>query len=417
MVGNPLRWLGGKIDIKVEVETLLEGGGVWDSEESGQGWDEATWALFAWTDITEWVEDLWISRGQPRWDARFRAGSLTLKLNNITGLFTPGVGPELDAIAWRPGRGIRVFAYPDPTDPDDRVPLFTGRIDDTRDTFEAISTNVVATVRALDALGDMHAFNPPMLETLTGVQATDVRVSTALDRMGWPFALRDLQAGAHTVQTSTLAQTTLEECQRAAEAEGGALWADTENRVVFKARDWLTTDAHAVDVQGHLGYTSEQEAGVPYAPIVDASTSWETARIRNDVQFARVGGDAYRAQNTDSQVLYGRRTYQRFDFLCNTDAQVEFLADRYVLAYKDLRLRVDSVSVAANADPDNEDLNRLFYAIDFGDLLQVRLDTGRGWSIEREGHVIGVDHHITPDDWNITYTLDDAALAVEEESS
>lgn len=413
IASNPLRWLGGKIDIRVEVEVLAEGGGVWDVGE----WDTAHWATFDWYDITKYVESIHISRGQPKWESRYAAGSCKLILDNTSGLFNPEVEPHLDAVPWRPGRRLRVLAFPDPSSPSTFYPLFTGRIDDSGDSFDFGTRDVVNTTRALDALADLHAFNPLALETATGVQSTDARVHAALDRLDWPEERRDIQEGEHTMQTSYLAQTTLEECQRAAEAEGGALFADTENKVVFRARDWLTTDTRSTEIQGYLGYATEQEEGVPHAPISAIKTSWDIYRIVNHATFARTGGSAYVAEDTDSKAVYGVRTYQRLDFQNNSDSEVEFLADRYIEARSGLppRIRVDEVTIGANPDPDNEDLNRLFYDTQFGDLLAVKVDSEWGWSFECLGHVIGIEHNITPEDWEVTFTLDDALIPEEDE--
>lgn len=834
IASNPLRWLGGKIDIRVEVEVLAEGGGVWDVGE----WDTATWATFDWYDITRYVESIHISRGQPKWESRYAAGSCKLTLDNTSGLFNPEVEPHLDAVPWRPGRRLRVLAFPDPSSPSTFYPLFTGRIDDSGDSFDFGTRDIVNTTRALDALADLHAFNPLALETATGVQSTDARVHAALDRMGWPAEFRLVQEGKHTMQTSFLAQTTLEECQRAAEAEGGALFADAYNRVVFKNRDWLsrgatipagvivgwadvdanipegwsrvsaldgrylkqipdnttdpgttggsaththTTSGHthsvnhshtggstaagsgatntgsgiaggrtpethihtlpttgsatvssqsaspslgsassevsrkeysfiesdgspteipvgaiaiwaddsapagwqaedsdgadtsrspymkgatgagsktfievtshshtigshthsgtshghtsgnadddaeaiaqganissgntransihqhpitvnnqatasltsasggtsgaansidhdpaftrtlfvektvggkapvglitiwtgsldsipsgwilcdgnngtpdycqgrflrhkgsgtvgqtggggghthsggshthstsghshtltvgaatststlsssganpissgshthtastnsttppvgsassgtsssedieppyievayimfvgeesrSTEIQGYLGYPTEQAEGVPHAPISAIRPSWDIYRIVNHATFARTGGPAYVAEDTDSKAVYGVRTYQRLDFQNNSDSEVEFLADRYIEARSGLppRIRVDEVTIGANPDPDNEDLNRLFYDTQFGDLLAVKVDSEWGWSFECLGHVIGIEHNITPEDWEVTFTLDDALIPEEDES-
>ena len=42
------------------------------------------------------------------------------------------------------------------------------------------------------------------------------------------------------------------------------------------------------------------------------------------------------------------------------------------------------------------------------DLLAVQLTTPWGWMVEREVHVVAMDHAITADDWTVRYRLDDA---------
>src|SRR5690606_11582850 len=114
-----------------------------------------------------------------------------------------------------------------------------------------------------DFMADWQAFNPLALETPTGVQRTDQRVAAALDRLGWPEEDRDIQVGEHTMQSSFLAQSVLEECQRAAESEGGAFFCGPDGKAVFKARDWLTTDERSTTIQGYLGYEQIPEVEEP----------------------------------------------------------------------------------------------------------------------------------------------------------
>ena len=135
-----------------------------------------------------------------------------------------------------------------------RVPLFTGRFEgltgDPADAGHAIT----ASLQLFDFMGDWAAYDP--LETTdTGNQRTNLRVQAALDRYGWPADERDIQVGDHRVTGSTLSDTTLEECQRAADAEGGAFFCLKDGLAVFKSKDWLTTDTRSTVIQGYVGYT------------------------------------------------------------------------------------------------------------------------------------------------------------------
>lgn len=250
-------------------------------------------------------------------------------------------------------------------------------------------------------------FNPPMLSTPTGVQLTSARVAAALDRMDWPSALRFIETGKHSMQTSHLAQSVLEECSRAAEAEGGAFYCDAAGRAVFRARDWLTTNTRSTVVQAYIGYDTVPDGALSY-PLEKVTTSWELAEVANQVSYARVGGSVYTVGDPTSQTLHGVRSYSRFDFRNSSDTDVAFLADRHLEIAKDLRLRVRSAQISGVADPGNDDLNRLLYAAEFGDLLAVRMATGHGWDITRDCQVVGIHHNITGGDWAVTFTLDDA---------
>lgn len=421
MPGQVLRWVGGKIDIRVAIATNLdpEGAALYDEAL----YDESFYASenLAWEDISEFVEQITYRRGAERWDSRFTTGTGTIVLDNTTGLFTPiGDGANPWSLPFRPGRLVRVTAHPDPTS-EDEVVLFTGRIDSSEDEFDDAGFLLTTTLMLFDVLGDLAGINPPALESATGVQSTHARVNAALDRAEVPSEVRDIQTGEHTMQTSFLAQSVLEECQRAADAEGGAFFALGDGTLVFKARDWLISDERSVQVQGYLGYDTEQDPDVPHAAIEDVETSWELARVRNDISYARSEGTVQRVFDEDSIVKYGSgagageglrspRTYQRFDLHNNSDDEVLFLAERDLKMSKEARIRVESVQIIANDDPDNEDLNRLFYDAQLGDLLSVKVKTGHGWSFERLVTLLGESGVITAEDWKVVFTVDDSPI-------
>lgn len=635
---QPLRWLGGPVDVRVQVATVefSEGHGLWDIGL----WDEALWAPseLGWADISQYVISVTRKVGQDRWHSRFGAASLIVKLDNTTGIFSPTAQVPAGQVPYRPGRLIRLVVLPDP-DSDSIRALFTGRIQSSIDSVDPAGHTAVATVTALDMLADLHIINLLALETATGVQTTSERVHAALDRANWPSERRLIQGGQHSVQTSYLAQSVLEECQRAAEAEGGAFFCNGDGVLVFKARDWLlggeasmdayadatldktpvaywrmgddadistdstgngytltwngspttTTDgvigdsvavvldgsndyatvategdlnlhdsnftiemwlkpdesmvsstvlscrasanplyeisydpllqrasffpytgagsgltmaslrmpvgewshlvvtvqlnqagdqrlislyvngervvssgtsyvpddasrtwnlgrravandqyfkgaiselaiyakaltdtevahqydarnrdlnARSAEVQAYLGYDPDPD--VPSAELVGVKHSWELARVINEVTFARIGGDTYTASDSTSQDDYGKRTYQRLDFQNNSDEQVEFLADRFLAAYKDLRVRIDEAEIAAG---ESETDFRPFYDLTIGDLVSVQANLNNQWTLTQEAHVIGVTDVITADEWRRTLRLDDSAIA------
>lgn len=636
-VGQILRWLGGKIDIKVEASLAIEAdGALW-----GIGlWDQSAWASVdgLYEDISEYVMGVEIERGFERWGDRPLAGRLTVELDNTDGRFTPDAGAEPFDYSFRPGRKMRVLAYPDP-EAEGAVALITARVDESQDVAADAGADIVANAVATDALAELGAIDPPA-GSATGVQRSDQRVTAALDNVSWPADQRAIDVGLVDVQSSTLAGTPLEEIMRAAEAEGGLAYADAENRIVFRWRNWLVggieptmepyalaveaseplaywrmsgaaadadetgnghdltwnggpatqqdgvrSDDEAVsldqtndyatvaseaalelaqdmtiemwvrphdssgsdqaiitcrgastplyeiyrnpsdqaytfypgasagvgeglgtgfpanewthlvvtvrwtltsrtilgyvngvlqggatrpfqpgaetrainigrrataadlyfdgdiselaiydrvlsadeilshyqaqeapnvrstEIQGYIGYGDDvPDPSVPSSELVGVEWSYETARVENDVQLARTGGSAQQAQDINSQIRYGRRSYQFFDLINNTDTDVAFLAARRLASNRDLRRRIESVTLAANADPDNDDLNRLFYTLQIGDLVSVKVQTLHGWSFEGLGHVFGIKHRITPDDWEVTYRIDDSLI-------
>lgn len=423
--GQILHWLGGPVDVRVEIDTGLEGSALADWD--GAQWDEELWGLDdpGWADLTPYVFAVNINGGSRRWGERFDARSAVVTVDDTTGIFTPESGVDPWPLPFRPGRTLRIVAIPDEST-GVKWPIFTGEIDSTQDLYDDAGHAITTDIFCNDFLARMARVNPLMMATATGVQTTDERVDAALDRMSDPPE-RDVQTGLHTMQTSFLAQTVLEECQRAADAEGGAFYMSGDGTATFRARDWLITDARSVNIQGYLGYT---ELPVPAsasvwdtavwdtdiwegfernaAHILSVTASWETARIVNDVSFARVGSVVQESEDLTSQDQHGIRSYQRTDLENNADTEVAFLADRHVTAFKDSRMRVEEVTVTTVEDAEGEDRHRLFYDTQFGDRLSILIQSAWGWSVEKEVHVMGISHQITGDDWTATFQLDDA---------
>lgn len=412
-VGHPAQivsWLGGQVAVRVEVDLGPgEGvGGVWDESL----WDEGVWGEESptWTDISEWVLEIQIDYGFQRWGERSSAGTCSVLVDNTLGYFTPDGTAEAPFFRpYRLGRRLRVVAIPDPTDPDTVVPQFTGRIDSSNDLFDQGGFEVTATIACTDFMGSW-ARSQPAPSAATGVQRSDLRVAAALDKFGWSATDRDLQVGTHDLLSSTLAETTLEEAQLAADAEGGAFFSSKDGLATFKNRDWLISDARSITIQGYVGY-EDAPTGEQAAHAVDVQTSNELARVANDVQFTREGGSLQQVQDAASQVLTnGPITYAKTGLQNDSDVDVLTLAERYLEAFKDPRIRLDSVTIVGVEDPGNDDLNRLLWDTELGDRLSVLVSPPWGWEIEREVHVMGISHTITGSEWSATFRLDDAQI-------
>jgi hypothetical protein len=293
-LAQSLLWAGGQIDVRVEVDTGTTGSG-----DEFALWGEDLWAEFlwgssapGWLDLSIFVLTLDFDGGAERWGQRFKTGSATIILDNTTGIFTQ----DADVVKpfhlpFRPGRKIRVVAIPDPSaDPESvgyRVPLFTGVIDSTSDDYAYGAWDNTTRVLCFDNGAVWSGFNPPMLSTPTGVELSSDRITSALDRLNWPVDDRDIQTGEHSLQSSDLAQSTWEECQTAADAEGGAFFAGKDGKAVFKSRDWLSVEDP--DDSGVVVLSFASPAGSPYDLAWDGSSLWHTDDVTNTVYLLICG--------------------------------------------------------------------------------------------------------------------------------
>ena len=132
-------------------------GGAWDSAR----WDEDIWgsAGGAWEDATQYVIQVDTTAGAQRWGDRFEAGTASVYLNNVEGIFTPISGVEAPFFReWQLGRRIRLVAIPDP-DTDVKVPLWTGRIESSYDTYVDAQYGITTVLQCVDFMGDL-VFSP-----------------------------------------------------------------------------------------------------------------------------------------------------------------------------------------------------------------------------------------------------------------
>ena len=304
----------------------------------------------------------------------------------------PGV---VGRLALRPGRWIRLSANAQ----QGYVPVFTGTIDGIEEIYDQAGDNIVSNLQCT-GFGALFAVeNPPALENAVGGgERTDQRVTRILDEILWFEEARALDVGQHTMISSTLARSRTEEMQRAADAEGGIFFFDGDGIATFRNYDFLETSDRSVNVQYQPG------SGIQGQPeVVGIKSDWEAGRVSNDIQMARDGGEAVRIQNTTSQSLYGRRSYQRFDFEVETDVQVEALADQFLLRRQYDRLSVDEATLWARTAA----AAQLLFETQIGDRLRIHVITNRGWSYAVEVWVIGIRYNVSASDWTAIYRLAD----------
>jgi len=273
--------------------------------------------------------------------------------------------------------------------------LWRGFVEGIDDSYQP-SDRPSASVRGQDGLAQVAHVDLPERAPLGAGDTSDVRIGRILDAADWPVTWRALEAGQVTVQATNLARNLADELGITADSEGGVVYAGTDGRVYFRNRDWLRIAPYAVAVQATIG---------PGGPICasEHTVVRDAADVRNDVSLARAGGTMLRYTDEDSIALYRRRTYNRGDLICETDAQVALLAQRLIGARARSTIRLTDVAVpvvdAASA--------AFVAAVDYGWRLVVSwADGAESWS--RTVHVMGVTHQIRPDSWTVTLAVDDA---------
>jgi len=395
-------WAGGDVQFRVSLSL-----GLVDGPDSPALWDDAQWDLNEWSsggvgeaywyDVTAYALRVETSFGKDRFEEAFRTGRFKLILDNQTGIWNPIAGQSPNfKLSLRPGRWFKVEAYTDITG---WLPMFTGYVDAINDAYTSGGFGIDTIVSGYGFSGVMQMDRLPPLETpLPAGELSSDRVIWLLDRWGWPDDFRNIQTGTATLAASDIPGSTLDEMQKAAEAEGGGIFFDQAAIPTFKAREWLKLDPRSVNVQYRIGGPGSDIDPLDY--IVD----WSAQRIYNDVQLTRRDGIMQRATDTTSWSRYFRRTFKRTGLENDNDTDVLELADRFLAAFAYDRIRIESVDVWP------KDAQRAAIALEtrLGDLIEATVSTGAGWGYTAEAHVMRIDHVVTASDWEMTLRLDDS---------
>jgi hypothetical protein len=358
----------------------LWGGGQWSGLEP------------SWVDATDRLSEVNVQRGRRTWLDRIGMSSAVVQADNADGWLTWNPS-TLGAQAVRPGIPFRVWATVHESGA--HCDLWRGFIEGIDDAYQP-SKRPVASLRAQDALAQVAHVNLPARDPEGGGETSDLRAARILAAADWPPEWQALEPGQVTVQETNLARNLTDELGITADSEGGVAYAGTDGRLYFRNRDWLRVAPYAVTVQAVIG---------PGGPVCASGHTVvrDAADVRNDVSLAHAGGTMRRFTDPDSIALYRRRTYSRGDLICETDEQVDLLAQRLLGSRSKSTVRLTDVAVpvvdAASA--------AFVAAVDYGWRLVVSWAEGdESWS--REVHVMGITHQIRPAGWTVTLAVDDA---------
>jgi hypothetical protein len=379
--------------------------GRWDTAQ----WDDAasgTWSGLepVWRTVDPCaLLDVNIDRGRSRALERFGASSASVTADDASGWLSWSADVQPSQLPVRPGTELRIRATLLPTG--DAQPLWRGFVETVDDAF-APSDRPAAKLTCQDALAQLAHIDPLETDPPVGAgERSDERIGRLLDIADWPDEWRDLDVGLITVQATNLARNIVDDIGITADSEGGAAFADRDGNVAFRNRDWLRARAFAQTVQASIGGRESDVCGAGYEMTLSG------ADILNDIQLGRAGGTMRRYVDTGSISLYRQRTFNRSDYVCETDAQIDVLGNRMLNVRSDATARVPTLTIQATDDIETW---AFVLAVDYGWRILVtytpadELARGgvAGWS--REMHVQGVSHQITPAGWQTTLRVDDA---------
>jgi hypothetical protein len=332
-------------------------------------------------DITDRLISASTSRGKNTALDRIDAGQLNIVLDNFDRLFDPLYADGFYFTQLIPGKEIRISC--------NGFPVIYGTIDDLDIAYEPGNRSVVS-MQATDGLSTLTINNLP--EVFPDVELSGARVTRILDlpEVNWPTDKRDIDTGNSFMSDTDISEGTqaVSYLQLIATSEAGEVFVSKDNHFVFKARnsppgviDLIFSDEGAIE-----GYT--------VIPFAELGVVYGTEELYNRIvltnDFDLFPEEAY-AEDAESQLVYGPRSYTIDGLLNNDPEDLQFLADFLLARFKEPQYRFSSLSVIL--DILSEAQQNEVLDLEIGDIVQVRFTpSGIPPAIEQYVRVIGISH-------------------------
>jgi hypothetical protein len=346
-------------------------------------------------DITDRLLSATTSRGKNQALDRIDAGNLNIVLDNTDRLFDPLYADGFYFGQLIPGRELRISC--------NGFPVIYGTIDDL-DIAYAPGNRSNVSMTASDGLSTLTVNNLP--EVFPDVELSGARVTRILDlpEVDWAVDRRSIEVGNTLLSDVEITEGTgaIEYLQLIATSESGEIFVSKDNKFVFKQRNTIPNLPNII-------FTDEPAVeGFTVIPFADLGVVYGTEELFNRVVLTNnfdLDPEQATAEDLDSQILYGPRSYTVNGLLNNSGTDLQFLADFLLLRFKEPQYRFSSVSVVMDTlstEQQDEVLD-----LEIGDIVQVRFTpSGIPPAIEQYVRVIGISHDWGNDEKRINLGLE-----------
>jgi hypothetical protein len=346
-------------------------------------------------DITDRLVSANTSRGKNTALDRIDAGQLNIVLDNFDRLFDPLYEDGFYYSQLIPGREIRISC--------NGFPVIYGFVDDLDIAYEPGNRSIVS-FQASDALSNLTTNNLP--EVTPTVELSGARVTRILDlpEVAWPTDKRSIDTGNSFMSDTDISEGTqaVAYLQLVATSEAGEVFVSKDGNFVFKARNSPpgVIDLFFTDEDSIPGYTT-----VPFSElevVYGSEQLYNRIVLSND--FPLFPEEAI-AEDTDSQVVYGARSYTADGLLNNDPEDLQFLADFLLARFKEPQYRFSSLSVVMDVLTEGQQNEVL--DLEIGDIVQVKFTpSGIPPAIEQFVRVIGISHDWSNNEKRINLALE-----------
>jgi hypothetical protein len=365
-------------------------------------------------DITDRLVSASTSRGKNTALDRIDAGQLNLVVDNFDRLFDPLYEDGFYYSQLIPGREIRISC--------NGFPVIYGFVDDLDIAYEPGNRSVVS-FQAADALSNLTINNLP--EVFPDVELSGARVTRILDlpEVAWPTDKRSIDTGNSFMSDTDISEGTqaVAYLQLIATSEAGEVFVSKDGNLVFKARN---SPPGVID----LFFTDEASIeGFTVIPFAELGVVYGSEQLYNRIVLTNdqpTFPDEAIAEDAESQLVYGPRSYTINGLLNNEPSDLQFLADFLLARFKEPQYRFESLSVVM--DILSEEQQNEVLDLEIGDVVQVKFTpSGIPPAIEQYVRVIGISHDWSNNEKRINlalerldfslFILDDPTLGVLDE--
>ena len=353
-------------------------------------------------DITEYCQEVSITRGRQDQFSQFNAGQCALTLLNNDRRFDPinTDSPYYDATAGRSG----VVPRRQVTVTSGTNSLFTGKITD----IDVVYNYNLSTVTITAADDFVLLANTVVQADVTPtIQLSGARVSFLLDlpEIAYPITTRNIATGvatlgAYQIDANTNALTYL---QAIATSEQGSCFIAADGDLTFTDR----TESAFANVSAIF---SDAGTDIPYTAL---QVIYGQEFLFNRIQATVQGGTVQIANDVASQTEFGITTLALPELLLQSNSEALTLANYLVGLFAEPQYRFDDLGVLVSALPsvDRTTVN----ALELGDIVSVERNytTGSPLSVTENYAVERLNHTITAGEHRVLIGLFNASLVNE----
>ena len=398
---TPMAW-GEEITVLMELGFLVNIFTL-DSAEDGVLGQDILGGTLVGDDVSQFCQEISISRGRSDQLQNFNAGTCTVRLLNRDRRFDPinESSPYWDVSTGKSGvtprRKVTIFS--------DGVQLFTGRITDIDVSYEpnnpdATSENSYVTITAADDFVLLaNTFTENAITPTQELSGTRVTSILDLPEVNYPVT-RDIDAGSATLGGGATFDidsnsNVLTYLQQIATSEQGYFFVAADGDLTF-------TDRIAASFTAPSAYFSDAGTDIPYTSL---SVMYGQEFLYNKVVCQVEGGTDQIANDVGSQTEYGISTLNLSGLLLVDDAAALTLATDLLDRYKEPEYRFDRIQTIYN--PLGSGDQQTLTGVDLADVVRITrtYPTGTPATVTKDYSIENIRHVISPSSHTVEYGL------------